>query len=141
MWAAWRMKKAAVRRREARERFPHAPWHRDELRSMNNSIQRSAVPLNTSAVGNTPNVTTKVPDDDPSAPPILPCALTAAQTARLLGISESHLYDLLKEGRFGPEPKRLGRARRFDRDEVLAWFRAGCPNRARWQAMQPRRSR
>ena len=108
---------------------------------MNNSIQPSAVPLNPSAVDTTPKITTEVSEHEPTSAHIQRCGLTAAETALLLGISESHLYDLMKEGRFGPEPRRMGRARRFDRDEVLAWFRAGCPTRARWQVMQQRSNR
>jgi excisionase family DNA binding protein len=104
---------------------------------MNNTTQRCADPLNPSGLDSTPNPTSSAVGD----PIIESCALTAAQAARLLGISESHLYDLMKEGRFGPEPKRMGRARRFDRAEVLAWFRAGCPTRARWQALQQRGGR
>jgi len=65
-----------------------------------------------------------------------PIGLDAAGVAALLGISQSHFFGLLRTGRFGPEPRRLGRAKRYDRDEVLAWFRAGCQARARWQAMQ-----
>ena len=58
--------------------------------------------------------------------------IDAGDVARLLGISESHFFALLRAGRFGPEARRLGRAKRYDRAEVLAWFRAGCPSRSRW---------
>lgn len=62
--------------------------------------------------------------------------IPARDVWRLLGISGSHFYGLLKTGRFGPEARRMGRAKRYDRDEVLAWFRAGCPCRSRWQTMR-----
>jgi predicted DNA-binding transcriptional regulator AlpA len=65
-----------------------------------------------------------------------PIGIDAHTVARLLGISQSHFFGLLRTGRFGPEARRLGRAKRYDRDEVLAWFRAGCPARSRWQAMR-----
>ena len=65
---------------------------------------------------------------------IEPVGLDAAEVSALLGISQSHFFGLLRTGRFGPEARRLGRAKRYDRDEVLAWFRAGCPARSRWQA-------
>jgi predicted DNA-binding transcriptional regulator AlpA len=68
----------------------------------------------------------------PSTPPAI--GIDAAGVAQLLGISESHFFALLKTGRFGPEARRLGRAKRYSRSEVLAWFEAGCPSRARWQA-------
>jgi predicted DNA-binding transcriptional regulator AlpA len=64
----------------------------------------------------------------------LPVGIDAAAVATLLGISQSHFFGLVRTGRFGPEARRLGRAKRYDRDEVVAWFRAGCPARARWQA-------
>ena len=65
-----------------------------------------------------------------------PIGIDAHGVATLLGISESHFFALLRTGRFGPQARRLGRAKRYDRDEVLAWFRAGCPARARWQAIR-----
>ena len=72
----------------------------------------------------------------PIAGGIQSVGLDAAEVSALLGISQSHFFGLLRTGRFGPEARRLGRAKRYDRDEVLAWFRAGCPARARWQAMR-----
>ena len=68
--------------------------------------------------------------------PADPVGIDAHEVAALLGISESHFFALLRTGRFGPQARRLGRAKRYDRDEVLAWFRADCPSRARWQAMR-----
>lgn len=65
-----------------------------------------------------------------------PIGIDAQAVATLLGISESHFFALLRTGRFGPQVRRLGRAKRYDRDEVVAWFKAGCPARARWQAMR-----
>jgi len=61
-------------------------------------------------------------------------AIDAAAVAQLLGISQSHFFALLRMGRFGPMARRLGRAKRYSRSEVLAWFEAGCPSRAHWQA-------
>ena len=58
-----------------------------------------------------------------------PIGIDAHGVATLLGISESHFFALLRTGRFGPQARRLGRAKRYDREEVLAWFRAGCPAR------------
>jgi len=70
------------------------------------------------------------------APVVEPVGINAAGVSALLGISTTHFFNLLKTGRFGPEAKRLGRAKRYDREEVLAWFRAGCPSRSRWRIMQ-----
>jgi predicted DNA-binding transcriptional regulator AlpA len=59
-----------------------------------------------------------------------------AGAAKLLGISESHLYALKRTGRLGPAPIRLGRCCRFLVSELRAWCEAGCPSRSRWQAMR-----
>lgn len=67
---------------------------------------------------------------------IKPIGLDAAHVSAVLGISQSHFFALLRSGRFGPQARRLGRAKRYDREEVLTWFRAGCPSRARWRAMR-----
>lgn len=66
---------------------------------------------------------------------LTPVAVSAAGAAELLGISESHLFNLIKQGKFGPSATRIGRAVRYDRQEVTDWFKAGCPARHRWHAM------
>lgn len=60
--------------------------------------------------------------------------LDAEGASRRFSISLSHFYEMLKTGRIGPKPRRLGRAVRWDRNELDAWWAAGCPNRERWQA-------
>lgn len=65
-----------------------------------------------------------------------PLGIDAATVAILLGISLSHFFGLLRTDRFGPEARRMGRAKRYDRAEVVRWFHAGCPSRSRWQAMK-----
>jgi predicted DNA-binding transcriptional regulator AlpA len=55
-----------------------------------------------------------------------------AGAAQLLGISESHLYQMRATGHFGPTPIRLGRCVRFLVSEIVEWVHAGCPPRARW---------
>lgn len=64
-----------------------------------------------------------------------PIALSAAEVAGLLGMSESHLFNLIKQGKFGPAPRRLGRAVRYSRQEVQEWFDAGSPPAYRWAAV------
>ncbi|MGH7176746.1 MAG: helix-turn-helix transcriptional regulator [Tepidisphaeraceae bacterium] len=59
-----------------------------------------------------------------------------AGAAKLLGISESHLYALKRTGRLGPTPVRLGRCCRFLVRELSDWCEAGCPSRSRWQVMK-----
>lgn len=59
-----------------------------------------------------------------------------AGAAKLLGISESHLYALKRTGRLGPAPIRLGRCCRYLVSELRAWCEAGCPSRSRWHVMR-----
>ena len=84
----------------------------------------------------------------PASPPDPPVALPApalpppaflidsAETGRLCGIGKTCLYRLLATEAFGPRPLRLGRAVRFSRVEIERWIDAGCPPRARWEAMR-----
>lgn len=67
---------------------------------------------------------------------LAPIAIPLAEVAQLLSVSASHLSNLIKQGKFGPAATRIGRAVRYDREEVIDWFKAGCPARHRWQAMQ-----
>ncbi|QDU58546.1 helix-turn-helix transcriptional regulator [Aeoliella mucimassa] len=56
-----------------------------------------------------------------------PLALTKAELARALGISERHLHTLDSTGRLGPRAIRLNRSVRYVRSEVEAWLAAGAP--------------
>jgi predicted DNA-binding transcriptional regulator AlpA len=76
--------------------------------------------------------------------PVEPELLSAAQTARLLGLSESTLFALKRTGRFGPRAIRIGRAVRYVRSEIVAWLEAGAdlgtlPNRAKWEEIRAAR--
>ncbi len=62
-------------------------------------------------------------------------ALAARDVARLLGISERHLWSLNASGNC-PRPIRMGRSVRWRRDELKAWVAAGCPSRENWEAME-----
>jgi len=68
--------------------------------------------------------------------PTPPFLIDSAETGRLCGIGKTCLYRLLATEAFGPKPLRLGRAVRFSRSEIAAWIAAGCPPRARWEAMR-----
>ena len=59
-------------------------------------------------------------------------ALPAAAVAKLLNISERHLWALHSSGRI-PRPIRLGRACRWSADELRAWLAAGAPGRDEWE--------
>jgi predicted DNA-binding transcriptional regulator AlpA len=63
-------------------------------------------------------------------------AITAADLAERLNVSERHLWGMLKSGRLGPQPLALGRSKRWAVAEVEAWLAAGAPDRATWQTLR-----
>lgn len=64
-----------------------------------------------------------------------PLLLDAAEAAQLVGIGRSTFYRLDETGGV-PRCVRLGRMRRWRSDELHAWIAAGCPPRARWEALK-----
>jgi predicted DNA-binding transcriptional regulator AlpA len=60
--------------------------------------------------------------------------LDAKALARMLSCSVRHLRRLDALGDL-PAPLRLGKLVRWRADEVRDWIAAGCPDRARWQAL------
>ena len=62
--------------------------------------------------------------------------ISICQTAKLLGISRSKLYQLLSTGRLGPRPIKLDSKTLFVRAELEAWTAAGCPPREQWQSQR-----
>ncbi|MDY7108774.1 MAG: helix-turn-helix domain-containing protein [Planctomycetota bacterium] len=64
-------------------------------------------------------------------------AIPASEVAKLLSVSERHVWTLHATGRL-PRPIRLGRSVRWDYAELLAWMKAGAPPRARWEQMRRR---
>ena len=75
-------------------------------------------------------------DAHASAPERL--AVSARQVARLLSISERHVWKLDSSGRL-PSPSRLGRAVRWNVDELRRWQDAGCPVRDEWERIKSAR--
>jgi len=61
---------------------------------------------------------------------------TAAEVAKLLGISERHLWACHADGRLGPRPLSFGRAKRWRVAEIHAWVAAGAPPRELWNTAQ-----
>ena len=53
--------------------------------------------------------------------------LDAKAAGALLSVSARHLFRLVDSGD-APAPRRLGRAVRWSRRELLAWLDAGCPS-------------
>ena len=62
-------------------------------------------------------------------------ALRAADVAKMLGISERHLWALNSSGRL-PRPVRFGRSVRWPLEELKTWLAAGAPERSRWEGMR-----
>ncbi len=62
-------------------------------------------------------------------------AVPACQVAKLLSISERHVWALDSSGRI-PRPSRLGRAVRWNLTELRAWQDAGCPARDKWERIK-----
>jgi len=54
------------------------------------------------------------------------------EVARRLGISRAHAARLNASGRL-PRAIRLGRAVRWNSEDLSAWTLAGCPSRDRWE--------
>lgn len=66
------------------------------------------------------------------APAVPRIALPAADVAKLLDVSERHVWALHASGRL-PRPIRLGRAVRWSADELRDWLAAGAPSRDAWE--------
>ena len=65
--------------------------------------------------------------------PAVEClTLDVKQTAGLIGVSESTFWKMHSQG-LVPLPLRFGRVRRWRREEIAAWIKAGCPHRDQWQ--------
>ena len=60
-------------------------------------------------------------------------AISARQLSQMLGVSLRQVWRLNAAGKL-PQPIRLGGSVRWNRDEILRWFRAGCPSRQTWDA-------
>lgn len=54
-----------------------------------------------------------------------------SEAARLLGISRSMFRKQVAAGQV-PQSIKIGRCRRWRREEVRDWARAGCPPRDQW---------
>ena len=62
-------------------------------------------------------------------------AIPASAVAKLLSISERHVWALNTSGRL-PRPARYGRAVRWNLAELRAWQDAGSPPRDRWEQIK-----
>lgn len=69
-------------------------------------------------------------------PAVASLLISDKEAAHLAGISRAHFHRLRAAGKVGPQPIRLGRAVRYDRQEWIAWIAAKCPDGKTWRAMQ-----
>ncbi len=67
-----------------------------------------------------------------------PLLLSAAEAARLLGISRSKFYQMHSAG-LVPMPLTLGQGSiRWSVDELRLWVKMGCVSRQQWEAIKER---
>jgi excisionase family DNA binding protein len=59
-----------------------------------------------------------------------------SEAAALIGISRAHFHRLRAAGKLGPQAIRLGRKVLYERESVVAWVKAGCPDAPTWRAIQ-----
>lgn len=64
-----------------------------------------------------------------------PILIPDHRAAALAGISRASWHRLRAAGKV-PKPIKLGRACRWNVEELKAWIRADCPDRRTWEAMQ-----
>jgi predicted DNA-binding transcriptional regulator AlpA len=62
-----------------------------------------------------------------------PIAISARQMSQMLGVSLRQCWRLSSAGKL-PKPIRLGGSVRWNRQEIMDWFQAGCPDRRAWEA-------
>lgn len=76
----------------------------------------------------------------PSKVGLEPELLSARALAKILTVSERHLWRMKSAGQL-LDPVRLGGSVRWRRREVLDWIDAGLPDRATWQREKQRASK
>lgn len=62
-------------------------------------------------------------------------AIPASEVAKLLNVSERHIWAMTSSGRL-PRPIRLGRRVLWSRAEIASWLEAGAPARDRWEQIK-----
>jgi len=70
-----------------------------------------------------------------TTPPAEPALIDVRAVASLLGCSPRHVTRL-EEAKQMPPAIKLGRLSRWQRDVVLAWIAAGCPDCQTWEKLQ-----
>ena len=62
-------------------------------------------------------------------------AISARELAEMLNVSLRQVWRLNSADKL-PKPIRLGGSVRWDRDEILTWFKNGCPDRRAWEGQK-----
>jgi predicted DNA-binding transcriptional regulator AlpA len=60
-------------------------------------------------------------------------AISARELAEMLDLSLRQIWRLNASGKL-PKPVRIGGSVRWNRQEIVDWFEAGCPDCRTWQA-------
>lgn len=60
-------------------------------------------------------------------------AVSARELAAMVNVSLRQVWRLNSAGKL-PRPIRLGGSVRWNRQEIMDWFEAGCPDRKTWEA-------
>lgn len=66
--------------------------------------------------------------------------VTCDEAAELLSLGRSLLFEMVADGRLGPEPVRFGRKSLFVLAELCDWTQARCPGRTAWLRMREGRA-
>jgi predicted DNA-binding transcriptional regulator AlpA len=61
-----------------------------------------------------------------------PLLVSAADAAKMIGLSRAMFYSLHSSGALGPLPLAFGRRRLWKRSELERWVDANCPPREEW---------
>ncbi len=66
---------------------------------------------------------------------VQPILLSAAESAKLLGIGRSLFYSLRSEGKL-PRPRQLGGRVLWQKSELEKWIDHNCPTQQQWEQMK-----
>ncbi len=64
-----------------------------------------------------------------------PLLVSASDAAKMIGVGKSLFYQLVSDGRLGPEPVELGK-KLYSLSELQSWVDAKCPARSEWIEIQ-----
>ena len=72
---------------------------------------------------------------------LTPICVGVDAVSALCGVCRKTVYQMLKEGRFGPVPvQAFGRRTLWRRSDIEAWAAAGFPRRTDWLVLQAKKN-